>query len=101
MNERTKRREKYAFEKKTYKCGRGVRLRPHNYLFKFVRFRLTENALKLLRPHERFCIVFACPHYNAENDGRVNEIMSGQSKSLISIVLFMLEGHGGPVGEPD
>ena len=68
-----------------------LRLRPHVYVFKFMRFRLTESALKTLRPRERFCIVFVCPQYNAENDAKVNSIMTGQSKSLISVVLSMLE----------
>ena len=35
-------------------------------------FNLTENASKLLRPSERFCVVFACPLDNAENGGSVN-----------------------------
>ena len=37
-----------------------------------MRFNLTENASKLLRAHERFCVVLACPHDNAENDGGIN-----------------------------
>ena len=49
-----------------------LRLRPHVYVFKFMGFNLTGNASKLLRPHERFCIVFACLHDNAENDRRDN-----------------------------
>ena len=76
--------------KRTLWCIR-FRLHPHVYVFRFMHFHLAENSSKLLRPHERFCVVFACPHDNAENDGSVNLIMSGQSKPLISIVVFMLE----------
>ena len=56
-----------------------------------MRYNLTENASKFLRAHERFCVVLACSYDYAEDDGNVNYIMSCQSKSLISIVVFMLE----------
>ena len=35
------------------------RLRP---CFQIVHFHLTKDTSELLRPHERFCIAFACPH---------------------------------------
>ena len=63
----------------------------HTYTFaKFMRFHITEKTSELC-PLERFCVVFSCPHVNAENDGSVNWTKSGQSKSLISTVIFMLE----------
>ena len=66
--------------------ARSTRIR-----FEFMRFNLTENASKLFRQHERFCLLFACLHDNTENNGIVNQIMSDHLKSLTSIVVFMLE----------
>ena len=40
------------------------RPRPHECVFKSLRFHFTENAMKVLRPHDRF----ARPHGNDEND---------------------------------
>ena len=65
---------------------RVSKTKAQQFLFKGttirIHFHLIENASKLLRPFERFCVVFACPQDNAEN--------------YVSRVLSTLGGAGRP-----
>ena len=53
---------------------------PTRIPFEIYAIAFNRYASKLLRPHERFCVVFAYPHDNAENDGSVKSCLANQNQ---------------------